>query len=154
MSGRKHRPAVAHPVINSLRPVSVSSQPAGYRSASCAVKGTGSGSILLLSWTFFFQKHSPQKNNLPDEDFLRVIQVPVLFHKPPIGIEVRNLQTVDSLLSVQEVNRHQFTSPVNLPLLEEKSSAAWLSQGCSKNLAYLLASRRKISEFVTRRKPS
>ena len=79
MTGRKHRPAVA----TSLR----NKQPlARFQSlhnrqvidaASCAVREPEAGSFLLLL----------------------VIQVPVLdSYKPPIGIEVRNLQLVDALL--------------------------------------------------------
>lgn len=90
-------------------------------------KGTGSGSFLLLL----------------------VIQVPVLdSYKPPIDIEVRNLQPVDALLirpGSQSAPVHH--SPVNLPLLEENLRAAWLSQGCSKNLAYLLASKEDFPEL-------
>ena len=77
--------------------------------ASCAVREAEAGSILLLL----------------------VIQVPVLdSDKPPIGIEVRNLQPVDALLirpGSQSAPVHH--SPVNLPLLEEKSSSRLIKPG-------------------------
>lgn len=79
MSGRKHRPAVATSLCN--KQLIARFQSLHNRqiidAASCAVREPEAGSILLLL----------------------VIQVPVLnTDKPPIGIEVRNLQPVDALL--------------------------------------------------------
>ena len=79
MSGRKHRPAVATSLRNKqplARLQSLHNRQV-IDAASCAVREPEAGSILLLL----------------------VIQVSVLnTDKPPIGIEVRNLQPVDALL--------------------------------------------------------
>ena len=79
MSGRKHRPAVATSLRNEqplARLQSLHNRQI-IDAASCAVREPEAGSILLLL----------------------VIQVSVLdSDKPPIGIEVRNLQPVDALL--------------------------------------------------------
>ena len=51
-------------------------------------------------------------------------------------------------LSVQEVSRHQFTTLQSIFLSSKRNLlAAWLSQGCSKNLAYLLASKEDFPEL-------
>ena len=52
-------------------------------------------------------------------------------------------------LSVQEVSRHQFTTLQSIFLSSKRNLlAAWLSQGCSKNLAYLLASKEDFPELL------
>ena len=51
-------------------------------------------------------------------------------------------------LSVQEVSLHQFTTLQSIFLSSKRNLlAAWLSQGCSKNLAYLLASKEDFPEL-------
>ena len=51
-------------------------------------------------------------------------------------------------LSVQEVSLHQFTTLQSIFLSSKRNLlAAWLSQGCSKNLAYLLASKENFPEL-------
>ena len=51
-------------------------------------------------------------------------------------------------LSVHEVSRHQFTTLQSIFLSSKRNLlAAWLSQGCSKNLAYLLASKEDFPEL-------
>ena len=51
-------------------------------------------------------------------------------------------------LSVQEVSRHQFTTLQSIFLSSKRNlRAAWLSQGCSKTLAYLLASKEDFPEL-------
>ena len=51
-------------------------------------------------------------------------------------------------LSVQEVSLHQFTTLQSIFLSSKRNlRAAWLSQGCSKNLAYLLASKEDFPEL-------
>ena len=50
-------------------------------------------------------------------------------------------------LSVHEVSLHQFTTLQSIFLSSKRNlRAAWLSQGCSKNLAYLLASKEDFPE--------
>ena len=50
-------------------------------------------------------------------------------------------------LSVHEVSLHQFTTLQSIFLTSKRNLlAAWLSQGCSKNLAYLLASKEDFPE--------
>ena len=52
-------------------------------------------------------------------------------------------------LSVQEVSLHQFTTLQSIFLSSKRNLlAAWLSQGCSKNLAYLLASKEDFPELL------
>ena len=52
-------------------------------------------------------------------------------------------------LSVQEVSLHQFTTLQSIFLSSKRNlRAAWLSQGCSKNLAYLLASKEDFPELL------
>ena len=111
MPGRKHRPAVATSLRNK-QPLA-RFQSLHYRQIIDAASGTigkaESGSILLLL----------------------VIQIPVLnTDKPSFGIEVRNLQPVDALLirpGSQSALVHH--SPINLPLLEEKSSSRLVKPG-------------------------
>ena len=58
-------------------------------------------------------------------------------------------------LSVQEVSRHQFTTLQSIFLSSKRNlRAAWLSQGCSKNLAYLLASKEDFPELSPEEEPS
>ena len=58
-------------------------------------------------------------------------------------------------LSVQEVSRHQFTTLLSIFLSSKRNLlAAWLSQGCSKNLAYLLASKEDFPELLPEEDPS
>ena len=58
-------------------------------------------------------------------------------------------------LSVQEVSLHQFTTLQSIFLSSKRNLlAAWLSQGCSKNLAYLLASKEDFPESSPEEEPS
>ena len=57
-------------------------------------------------------------------------------------------------LSVQEVSLHQFTTLQSIFLSSKRNLlAAWLSQGCSKNLAYLLASKEDFVELLPEEEP-
>ena len=57
-------------------------------------------------------------------------------------------------LSVQEVSLHQFTTLQSIFLSSKRNlRAAWLIQGCSKNLAYLLASKEDFPELSPEEKP-
>ena len=58
-------------------------------------------------------------------------------------------------LSVHEVSLHQFTTLQSIFLSSKRNlRAAWLSQGCSKNLAYLLASKEDFPELSPEEEPS
>ena len=57
-------------------------------------------------------------------------------------------------LSVQEVSLHQLTTLQSIFLSSKRNFlAAWLSQGCSKNLAYLLASKEDFVELLPEEEP-